>query len=93
MKLRLKPGYKHTPIKHLKTSELFFVIKGTVVGIINGKHRQFTKGEGAYLPPLTPHAFTAGRVTLEGYDPHPAIKGELTVAGGYNEQLHKIKKA
>jgi mannose-6-phosphate isomerase-like protein (cupin superfamily) len=60
MKLRLKPGYKHTPIKHLKTSELFFVIKGTVVGIINGKHRQFTKGEGAYLPPLTPHAFTAG---------------------------------
>ena len=37
--------------------------------------------------------FTAGQVTLEGYDPHPAIKGELTVAGGYNEQLHKIKKA
>lgn len=27
-------------------------------------------------------------VELEGYDPHPPIKAELTVAGGYNKKLH-----
>lgn len=27
-------------------------------------------------------------VSLEGYDPHGAIKAELTVAGGYNKNLH-----
>ena len=28
-------------------------------------------------------------IVLEGYDPHPAIKGELTVAGGFNEKDRK----
>jgi thymidylate synthase len=28
-------------------------------------------------------------VTLNNYDPHPAIKAELTVAGGYNVRLHQ----
>jgi thymidylate synthase len=28
-------------------------------------------------------------ITLEGYDPHPAIKGELTVAGGFQEKDRK----
>jgi thymidylate synthase len=27
-------------------------------------------------------------VTLEGYDPHPPIKAALTVAGGFNKDLH-----
>lgn len=27
-------------------------------------------------------------VELVGYDPHPAIKAELTIAGGYNKKLH-----
>ncbi len=30
--------------------------------------------------------FTPDKVTLTGYDPHPAIKGELTVAGGFYEK-------
>lgn len=30
-------------------------------------------------------------VTLENYDPHPALKGELTVAGGYFEGKKKKK--
>lgn len=29
--------------------------------------------------------FTADKVTLENYDPHPLLKGELTVAGGLYE--------
>jgi thymidylate synthase len=32
--------------------------------------------------------FTPSQVKLEGYDPHPPIKAELTVAGGYNKKLH-----
>jgi thymidylate synthase len=28
----------------------------------------------------------AEHITLEGYDPHPPIKGELTVAGGFSEK-------
>ncbi|KKW19875.1 MAG: Thymidylate synthase [Parcubacteria group bacterium GW2011_GWA2_51_10] len=27
-------------------------------------------------------------VELVGYDPHPSIKAELTIAGGYNKKLH-----
>ncbi len=33
--------------------------------------------------------FTADKVILEGYDPHPALKGELTVAGGFYEKKKK----
>jgi thymidylate synthase len=29
-------------------------------------------------------------VKLEGYDPHAAIKAELTVAGGFNKKIHGI---
>jgi thymidylate synthase len=29
-------------------------------------------------------------VELVGYDPHPAIKAELTIAGGYNKKLHGV---
>lgn len=32
--------------------------------------------------------FRPEHVSLVGYDPHPPIKAELTVAGGYNEKLH-----
>jgi thymidylate synthase len=28
-------------------------------------------------------------VKLENYDPHPAIKAELAVVGGYNPKIHK----
>jgi thymidylate synthase len=30
--------------------------------------------------------FTPDKVTLTGYDPHPTIKGDLTVAGGFYEK-------
>ena len=33
-------------------------------------------------------AFRPEFVTLEGYNPHPPIKGDLTVIGGYNQKLH-----
>ena len=32
--------------------------------------------------------FKPEMVVLEGYEPHPPIKAELTVAGGYNKKLH-----
>ena len=32
--------------------------------------------------------FKPEHVTLEGYDPHPPIKAELAVVGGYNRKLH-----
>jgi thymidylate synthase len=32
--------------------------------------------------------FKAEHVTLGDYEPHASIKGELTVAGGYNKKLH-----
>lgn len=38
-------------------------------------------------------AFRPEMVTLEGYDPHPALKGEMTVAGGFDEKdRDKFKK-
>lgn len=33
-------------------------------------------------------AFRPGYVSLEGYEPYGAIKADLTVAGGYNKDLH-----
>ncbi|PIR85025.1 thymidylate synthase [Candidatus Kaiserbacteria bacterium CG10_big_fil_rev_8_21_14_0_10_45_20] len=33
-------------------------------------------------------SFKPEYVSLDGYDPHPPIKAELTVAGGYNKHLH-----
>ncbi len=33
-------------------------------------------------------AFKPSQVVLEGYEPHPPIKAELTVSGGYNKKLH-----
>jgi len=33
--------------------------------------------------------FKPEMVTLEGYDPHPVLKGEMTVAGGFNENDRK----
>lgn len=41
--------------------------------------------EGA-VPSLD--AFTPSQVKLEGYEPHPPIKAELTVSGGYNKKIH-----
>lgn len=32
--------------------------------------------------------FRTEQVRLEGYDPHPPIKAELTVSGGYNKKIH-----
>ncbi|MDE1925279.1 MAG: thymidylate synthase [Patescibacteria group bacterium] len=37
---------------------------------------------------ITLQNFKPGMVKLIGYDPHPPIKAELTVAGGYNKDLH-----
>jgi len=36
--------------------------------------------------------FRPEHVTLENYEPHPAIKGELTIAGGYYEKPGSRKK-
>ena len=33
--------------------------------------------------------FTYDDFTIEGYDPHPPIKGEITVVGGFNEKDRK----
>lgn len=33
--------------------------------------------------------FKTEHVTLEGYEPHASIKAELTVAGGFNKDLHQ----
>lgn len=30
-------------------------------------------------------AFTYDDFDLSGYDPHPSIRGEITVVGGFNE--------
>ncbi len=32
--------------------------------------------------------FRPEMVKLEGYEPHPTIKGDLTVIGGYNKKIH-----
>lgn len=37
---------------------------------------------------VTLDSFTPADVTLEGYEAHPPIKAELTVAGGYNKAIH-----
>jgi thymidylate synthase len=37
---------------------------------------------------VTLESFKPEDVFLEGYDSHPTIKAELTVAGGYNKKLH-----
>lgn len=34
-------------------------------------------------------SFLPSQVKLEGYDPHPPIKAELSVVGGFNPKLHK----
>lgn len=36
-------------------------------------------------------SFRPEMVTLEGYDPHPPLKGEMTVAGGFDEKDRKNK--
>lgn len=36
----------------------------------------------------SPDTFTPECVTLKDYDPHPPIKAELAVVGGYNPKLH-----
>lgn len=37
-------------------------------------------------------SFKPEMVTLEGYDPHPPLKGEMTVAGGFDEKDRKVKQ-
>ena len=50
--------------------------------------KQFPKisieGEG-----ITLDNFSTNMVKLEGYDPHPPIKAELSVVGGFNPKIHK----
>lgn len=38
---------------------------------------------------ITLDSFSPDQVRLEGYDPHPPIKAELSVAGGFNPKIHK----
>lgn len=37
---------------------------------------------------ITLDSFRPEMVKLEGYDPHPPIKGELSVVGGFNSKIH-----
>jgi len=37
---------------------------------------------------MTLDSFLPNQVKLEGYDPHPPIKAELSVVGGFNPKLH-----
>jgi thymidylate synthase len=37
---------------------------------------------------ITLDSFLPAQVKLEDYDPHPPIKGELSVVGGFNPKLH-----
>ncbi len=37
-------------------------------------------------------AFRPEFVSLEGYEPHPGIKAELVVAGGFSKNLHAVKE-
>jgi len=37
---------------------------------------------------ITLDSFLPSQVKLEGYDPHPPIKAELSVVGGFNPKLH-----
>lgn len=38
--------------------------------------------------PVTLDSFLPIQVKLENYDPHPMIKGELSVVGGFNPKIH-----
>ncbi|MDP3763768.1 MAG: thymidylate synthase [bacterium] len=38
---------------------------------------------------ITLDSFTPSQVKLESYDPHPPIKAELSVVGGFNPKIHK----
>jgi len=38
---------------------------------------------------VTLASFLPAQVRLENYDPHPPIKGELSVVGGFNPKIHK----
>ena len=38
---------------------------------------------------ITLDSFLPSQVKLEGYDPHPPIKAELSVVGGFNPKIHK----
>ncbi len=38
---------------------------------------------------ITLDSFSPSMVKLENYDPHPPIKAELSVVGGFNPKLHK----
>ena len=40
----------------------------------------------------TLNSFLSTQVKLEGYNPHPPIKGELSVVGGFNPKLHTVKQ-
>jgi thymidylate synthase len=62
-------------------------------------HREQIKEQLARQPKPFPHisfiqdfdsleSFKPEYVKLEGYDAHPPIKAELTIAGGYNKVLH-----
>ena len=38
---------------------------------------------------VTLDSFLPSQVKLDGYDPHPPIKAELSVVGGFNPKIHK----
>jgi thymidylate synthase len=66
-------------------------------------HKKQAKEQIARLPKTLPKirftktfksldTFRSDYVELVGYNPHPPIKVELAVVGGYNEKLHGTKK-
>lgn len=61
LRVSLKPGASHAPIVHRRTFEFFIVVKGAMVGKIDGRARAYEKGDFAALPPGSVHEFRAGR--------------------------------
>lgn len=60
LKIGMGPAASHELIAHGQTAEFFFVIRGRVRALIDGRSRTLEAGDFAYLPPGCAHSFRAG---------------------------------
>lgn len=56
----MKPGASHPAIRHTKTWEFFLILRGSNKARINGRTLLLRRGDYAFMPPGTAHAFHAG---------------------------------